>query len=247
VATLLSLAANALWHSVHSYATARNQLVAIAITLIPPLGVAAALWTTPSALVGGYLTALLVVAALAAIVTLDLFSSPAVDSRALSSSVADVALPSDPSPFLAANIPLSSEIKRSVEPEQGDAEQDETELVDDVCSLDEESAETDPSILQWMTRRQSPDGAEAVEGAVRIRFEHGERVAVAHVAFVPPLAARPQAACQVLVDFAGRARIGVAQAYGLRIEARRSESDLDELSVEVGFSAETRAAQSAAA
>jgi hypothetical protein len=111
----------------------------------------------------------------------------------------------------------------------------------------EEPEEEDPSILQWMTRRQLADGVEAVEGSVRIHFAIGERSAVAHVSFIPPLSDRPSAECQVLDEFNGRVRIGVAQAYGLRIEARRSESVSHPLAVDVGFSAQVRAAQSAAA
>ena len=109
--------------------------------------------------------------------------------------------------------------------------------------IDEEAGEGDPSILQWMTRRQLADGAEAVEGSVRIHFGPGERSAVAHVSFIPPLSDRPRAECQVLADFDGRVRIGVAQAYGLRIEARRSESASHAISIDVGFSANVRAVQ----
>jgi hypothetical protein len=114
-------------------------------------------------------------------------------------------------------------------------------------TIDEEAGEGDPSVLQWMTRRQLPAGGEAVEGSIRIQFESGERSAVAHISFIPPLPDRPRAECQVLVDFEGRVRIGVAQAYGLRIEARRSESGLKAASIDVGFSAQALAVQSAAA
>jgi hypothetical protein len=114
-------------------------------------------------------------------------------------------------------------------------------------TIDEEAGEGDPSVLQWMTRRQLSTGGEAVEGSIRIHFEPGERSAVAHVSFIPPLPDRPRAECQVLFDFEGRVRIGVAQAYGLRIEARRSDSGLKKTSIDVGFSAQARAVQSAAA
>jgi hypothetical protein len=242
VAFLFSLAANALRCTANPSATNRKQLVAAAVTLVPPLGIGVALWTSSSALVGGYLTALLVVAALAAIVTRDLSSDAVVGNFALLSPPAGRGLPSQSSVQVAVNVQPSSVLELPMHSDQDTIGPDEVPF-----PVDEESGEADPSILQWMTRRQLADGREAVEGAVRIFFESGNRFAVAHIAFVPPLSERPNAECQVLVDFEGRARIGVAQAYGLRIEARRSESDLCALSVEVAFSAETRAAQSAAA
>jgi len=242
MAVVFSLAANALWCSGNSSATNRKQLVAAAVTLIPPLGIGAALWTSSSAFVGGYLAALLAVAALAAIVTRDLSSDAAAANFALLSPAARRGLPSQSSGHLAASAQPSSVLELPAGADQETSGPDEVPF-----PVYEESGETDPSILQWMTRRQLSDGGEAVEGAVRIFFESGNRFAVAHVAFVPPLSERPNANCQILVDFEGRARIGVAQAYGLRIEARRSDSDLAALSVEVAFSAATRAAQSAAA
>jgi hypothetical protein len=241
VAFLLSLAAHALWWAANSAATNRKQIVAAVVTLIPPLGIGAALWTSSSAFVGGYLAALLVVAALAVILTRDLSSGAAATNFALLSPATRRGLPPESSRPLAASTQPSSVLELPA-----DAEQNRVASIEVPLPFDEESAEADPSILQWMTRRQLADGGEAIEGAVRIFFEPGERFAVAHVAFVPPLSERPNAECQVLVDFEGRARIGVAQAYGLRIEARRSESDLNALGVEVAFTAATRAAQTAA-
>ena len=71
-AVLFSLVANALWCAANSTASGRNQIVASAVTLIPPLALAAALWTSPSAFIGGYLAALFVLSALATIVIRDL-------------------------------------------------------------------------------------------------------------------------------------------------------------------------------
>lgn len=127
-----------------------------------------------------------------------------------------------------------------------DAREDEVESADTSLPF-EENEEADPSILQWMTRRQLMDGGQTVEGAVRIAFDPGSRLAVAHVAFVPPLSGRPEAQCHVLADFNGRVRIGTAMPYGLRIEARRGESESGPLTIEVAFSAQSRAAQTAAA
>lgn len=234
LAFLLSMAANALWCTVHSSASVRKQVVAGAMTLVPPLVLAAALWTFPSAFISGYLAALLVLSVLATIVIRDLTSSPASERRQGS-------VPLPIADERVEHLPRAERPKTSCPLTEavGSAPIDET--------IDEEAGEGDPSVLQWMARRQLPAGGEAVEGSIRIHFEPGERSAVAHVSFIPPLPDRPSAECQVLVDFEGRVRIGVAQAYGLRIEARRSESGLKAASIDVGFSAQARAVQSAAA
>ena len=242
LAVFFSLTANALWCTVNRSVPGRKQFGAAALTLIPPLGIGAALWTSPSAFVGGYLAALSVIAALTLLVTRDLSPTPTVGNFAPSLPATARGLPSQLSEPIATHVPTSTVLEMVT-----GTDQDTSGLDVGPFSVDEESDEADPSILQWMTRRQLADGSEAVEGAVRIFFESGNRFAVAHVAFVPPLSERPNANCQLLVDFEGRARIGVAQSYGLRIEARRSESDSSALSVDVGFSAETRAVQSVAA
>jgi hypothetical protein len=235
LAFLLSMAANALWCTVNPSASVRKQIVAGAVTLVPPFALAAALWTSPSAFVGGYLAALLVLSVLATIAIRDLAPSPANDMRQVSASspVADGR----------AGHPPRAETPKASCPLIAVA--DASMPIDE--TVDEEAGEGDPSILQWMTRRQLPEGGETVEGSVRIHFGAGERSAVAHVSFIPPLPDLPRAECQVLVDFEGRVRIGMAQAYGLRIEARRPESGLKATSIDVGFSAQARAVQNAAA
>jgi hypothetical protein len=112
--------------------------------------------------------------------------------------------------------------------------------------LDEES-ESDPSIVQWMTRRRLPDGGEIIEGAVRIDLDEAEKVGVAHLSFSPPLSCDPRAECHPLSDFGGRVRITVAKAYGLRIEARQSSEPTFSTTINVAFSAEAPPAASRAA
>ncbi len=214
-AVLFSLVANALWCAANSTASGRNQIVASAVTLIPPLALAAALWTSPSAFIGGYLAALFVLSALATIVIRDLSPSAAGRTRRFRTDMRKEPVPS-PITDQRAGYPPRGDAAGASCPLDGAPEASDSLAVDE--RIDEEAGEGDPSILQWMTRRQLADGAEAVEGSVRIHFGPGERSAVAHVSFIPPLSDRPRAECQVLADFDGRVRIGVAQAYGLRIE-----------------------------
>ncbi len=79
VAVLLSLAANAVWCTVNAYGSSRKQIVAAALTLLPPLTIGCALWTSHSTSVGGYLGGLGLIAAVATVAISDL--SPRTDSR----------------------------------------------------------------------------------------------------------------------------------------------------------------------
>src|SRR5580704_4195871 len=65
VATFVSLAAHALWSAANPAASGRRQVIAAALTILPAIVIADVLWTSPSAVTGGYLAALFVFAALA--------------------------------------------------------------------------------------------------------------------------------------------------------------------------------------
>ena len=79
MAVLLSLFANAVWCTVNAYASSRKQIVAAALTLLPPLAMGRALWTSHSTLVGGYLGGLGLIAAVATVAITDL--SPVAGGR----------------------------------------------------------------------------------------------------------------------------------------------------------------------
>lgn len=244
LALLVSLAANTLWSAANSAVSGRKQVMAGAVTLLPPLTVAAALWNSPSTLIGGYLAALSVLSALAIIVigNLSRVAGGGPQLFGINNGRGEVLLPiadrrgsqrsGDDAPAAPCLPAMPSNAGAALPVDE---------------PLDDEADECDPSILQWITRRQLAGGAEAVEGSLRMHFGPGEQSAVAHVSFVPPLCDRPRAECQALVDFDGRVRIGLAQAYGLRIEARRSKSDSGPISIDVGFLAQVGALQSAAA
>ncbi len=256
VAILLSLAAHTLWRSAQSaQATIRRQAVAIGVTMVPAFALGAALWTASSAFVGGYLGGLFLVSGLVALSIQDnrpfamvwtIIDGTAPDSREKSVSreshragSAEIHASAMPTEITLLDDDASSRVPR----EGVEVGRDEV-LADEA----DEEIEKDSSIVQSLTRRQLADGSELVEGAVRVAFADGEKTASAHVAFVPPLNGRPQADCQIISDFDGRAKIGLAEAYGLHIEVRRAESsDSEAATVDVAFSTQTRAAQSAAA
>jgi hypothetical protein len=244
MAVFLSLVANAVWCTVNASASSRKQIVAAALTLLPPLTIGCALWTSPSTLVGGYLGGLGLITAVATVALSDL--SPGAGSR-LQAIARDLQKESTQRPKQnrgGAILTDPAEVSESIDSGVA-SDQNLDSPVDEF--IDDETEDSDTSILQSITRRLLDDGSEAVEGSVRLYFGPGERTAAAHVAFTPPLSDRPRVECQALSDFDGRVRIGVAQSYGLRIEARRSEPARDAVFVDVGFSAHVAKAQSAAA
>jgi hypothetical protein len=224
-----------LWSTADLSASVRKQAFAAAFTVLLPLILADVLWTSPSPFVGGYLAALFILTGLATLCMRDFVPTviEGFEPNADSSSA----------PMETAAAKVLSETAASL-----DAAHSDDVALSFEDAIDEEPCEdVDLTLSQSIVRREPVEGAEIIEGSVRIHFGPGERTAVAHVSFVPPLADRPRAECQVLTDFDGRVRIGLSQAYGLRIEARRAEPAGAATDVVVAFSAEVRAAQSEAA
>ena len=62
--------------------------------------------------------------------------------------------------------------------------------------------------------------AKSLHALVRAACEPGDRVAVVHLAFCPPLAHPPKLTAHVLDDSGAEAGITLAQPYGARIELR---------------------------
>lgn len=81
---------------------------------------------------------------------------------------------------------------------------------------------------QWMSRTELDGGlGETVEGTVTVRFAAGEKTAVVHIAFCPPLPGIPELECEPTDGTQLRWKLAVAQPYGVRIDIRRS-GDIDQ-------------------
>jgi len=92
-------------------------------------------------------------------------------------------------------------------------------------------------VSQWMTRSVTSEGWERIEGAVKVDFAPGQKQAVIHLPFYPPLMGQPEIECESLAESAVRFKVAAAHPYGARIEAKRAgEADTAE-TVEVGFTA----------
>ena len=123
----------------------------------------------------------------------------------------------------------------------------EEECADEMLS-DEEIAElgaTPPGdqslgeepLREQLTRSQTEDGREHIEGVVRVRFEPGQRIGHAHIPFCPAFLGEPEFECEPVEGPEGRVKATHVQPFGVRIEAKLAEDAAEETSIWVGFSA----------
>jgi hypothetical protein len=240
----LSLAALGLWRTASaSTGSPKNLIIVGLLTVVPPVALGAALWIGPSAFVGGYLVALAAACALGAVAIED-HASDSLLTDGLRSALFQREAPSQPKPqAVAVKPPTDTSIAAPVTDSVASAviakETPDADLTadDELEEMAEDEAQTDPSLVQSMTRRRLSDGGEMVEGSVRIELGASDKVGVAHLAFSPPLPHDPEAECHLISDFDGRVRITTSKAYGLRIEARLSGEPTAAAVIDVAFSA----------
>lgn len=79
-------------------------------------------------------------------------------------------------------------------------------------------------LIQQLTRERTASGGEALHALVRATCPPGDRLAVVHLAFCPPLDAAPRLTAHVLDDSGAEANVTLAETYGARIEIRLAQS-----------------------
>lgn len=103
-----------------------------------------------------------------------------------------------------------------------------------------------PETTQWMSRSMV-DGTDLAEGAFRVHFTAGQRLAPVHLPFSPPLSDTPEFECEPADDSDLRFRTTALHAYGIRIEVSRSGDCHEAEVVEVAWSASAPLKESLAA
>ncbi len=83
-----------------------------------------------------------------------------------------------------------------------------------------EACESSEQIVQQLYRVRNDRGEEIVYGTVRADFETGQRTAVVHVGFCPPLSHLPEIEAESLPGTSARIKIVQALAHGTRLEVR---------------------------
>lgn len=125
------------------------------------------------------------------------------------------------------------------------AVKDEDAFIEEAAPTIEETAETDEGLTLWLSRRTT-EGAEQIEGWVRVDFVAGQRETVVHVAFCPPLPGLPEIETEDLEGADLEIRVAAAFAFGARLSVRRSGAVHESNTVRVGFVAQAAAVNRAA-
>jgi len=193
----------------------------IAVTLTPPLLTGLALLPTGSAAGYSALATLLMFLSIALLAIGDSyrFGLPAADSMGHASTLSGkqsqpLSDGSTPTPNMDDASPLAAE--------------DET-------GFEHETANDNPDVSQWMTRRWLDDGADVIEGAATAVFQSGQRQAILHVAFCPPFTRTPEVVCEVLTDVSARVKVASVQTYGARLHVRLESIAEEDIAVRIGF------------
>lgn len=104
------------------------------------------------------------------------------------------------------------------------------------------------NVSQWMSRTMADDGtSETIEGVVAVSFEKGQKTAVVHLSFLPPLGAVPELECEPQEGPDVRLRTAAVHNYGARVEVRRVGATDDDARVEIAYAAFSAVPQDRAA
>lgn len=91
-----------------------------------------------------------------------------------------------------------------------------------------------PNVIQQLTRARADHG-ESIIGILRADFAAGQRLAVLHVAFCPPLEAVPEVSLEVQEGPDAVLKATLIQSFGLRMEVRLEDTPDESCSVTARF------------
>ena len=84
--------------------------------------------------------------------------------------------------------------------------------------------ETEEEDLMALIRRVRTEHSELISGVVQIDFEPRQQIAVAHVAFCPPLPSDPEIMAEPCEGEPVTVRVTESRSYGARLEVKRTQS-----------------------
>lgn len=92
-------------------------------------------------------------------------------------------------------------------------------------------------IVQHLYRVRNEDGGELIYGTLRADFQSGQRSAVLHVGFCPPLPYLPEIEAEALPGSEARLKIVQALAHGTRLNVRLPSTPADDCHVWIDMAA----------
>ena len=225
LAVVTSLLAYVLyWSRGRSHRESQPLILVGVVTLVPPFALGLALQPNPSTVAISYLASLFFIAGMAIFAMGEMIVTPSQPKS------------SDSHPtFSAQNGPLPLHSSQPEEINNPDGFRSELHPQDN------------PLVTQWLKRSVSDSYQEQIEGEILVALSTGQKLAIVHVPFVPPLVARPQIECRGDNNVHVRFKVASINLYGIRIEIRRFGSDTAATSMRLCFTATTSAVQSEAA
>ena len=106
--------------------------------------------------------------------------------------------------------------------------------------LTEKSSTED--IVQQLYRLRDEQGREVIYGTVRADFVAGQRMAVAHVGFCPPLPYLPEIEAEALPGHPAKIKVVQAMAHGTRLDVRLSSPAASDCQVWIDLAARPKKA-----
>jgi hypothetical protein len=92
-------------------------------------------------------------------------------------------------------------------------------------------------VVQQLYRVRDNAGREVIYGTLRADFQVGQRSAVLHVGFCPPLEYLPEIEAAALPDRAARLKVVQALAHGARLDVRLPETPTENCSIWIDMAA----------
>ena len=225
LAVMTSLLAYVLyWSNARSRREYQPLVLVGVVTLVPPFALGLALQPNPSTVAVSYLTSFFFLAGMAIFAMGEMIVAPPQPNDR------------DSHPTLPAqngSVPLQDSQPEAISTSDG--------------FRSKPLPKDDPLVTQWLKRSVSDSDQEQIEGEITVVMKTGQKLAIVHVPFVPPFAARPHVECRVDTGSQVRLKVACINSYGIRIEIRRSLSDTVATSMRICFTATTPAVQSEAA
>ena len=122
---------------------------------------------------------------------------------------------------------------------------DEVLIDDELSELVEEReslvvTDDNEQILQQLFRVHDQSDRETVYGTVRADFASGQRTAVVHVGFCPPLKSLPDIEVEAQPGYDAKIKVVQALAHGTRLDIRRPPHEVDQCHIWIDLAARER-------
>ena len=123
------------------------------------------------------------------------------------------------------------------EPEKPEEDVDNQSSTVEFSAPTKSAQQRQEEIVQQLYRVRNEDGSELIYGTLRADFQTGQRTAVLHVGFCPPLPYLPEIEAEALPGSEARLKIVQALAHGARLNVRLPSTPTEDCHVWIDMAA----------